>query len=421
MDDAVRGEAREIGTPEEGTPAAAQSDASAAAVEACAAPDDTGAREINLARGWLRSAETWLGDAPNGSDDADLVTKVASGIREFMRLIHEAPAPAAEIPLSEFVRVARCFTGAIRLQGRTAADIAGSLERLAPVLREACIRGEKDVSSTDPTGGKAGLPADAHSAAQRLTAAIAGVIVEEEIRERRELSGTIDVFTQTLAHELKNPIGAAAGGAQMILDDAIAADPEQRRRFAEMIARNLRRATSLVTDLRLIIAAREGENAASRPRRLGSIVGDVFHEVRGAAAEAGVELVLLEPLPELDVDSARISLALMNLVWNAVKYSDRQKPESWVRVGAHHTPGEGWTCFVADNGLGIPEDHRDRVFERFHRVHTDAAPGTGLGLSITREAIEQLGGRIWLESVEGTGSTFHFTLPAKPDPDLVSK
>lgn len=355
--------------------------------------------ESAIARRWLESAGQRYGASAGGASHETLIEEAAQGFRDFASVVNAAAADGREAPMDEIVRVARAFSRPARTRGRTADDFAATIQALGPALADI----------VEPIR-RAHLP-DVDREVARMISAVAGVLIEEEIRERRELAGTIDIFTRTLAHELKNPIGAAEGGAQMILDDAIAADPARRRRFAELIVRNLRRAGELVNDLRLIIAARRGEEAESRPQAFAAIVSDVIHEVRGGAAQRGVKITVADPLPDLVVDGARISLVMMNLVWNAIKYADTAKGERWVRLGARQSVGDGWYCFVADNGLGIPNDHQKLVFERFHRAHPHVATGTGLGLTITREAIEQLGGRIWLESSEGAGTTFYFTLP----------
>jgi signal transduction histidine kinase len=124
---------------------------------------------------------------------------------------------------------------------------------------------------------------------------------------------------------------------------------------------------------------------------------------------------VVQPLPTIDVDTTRVGIALVNLVSNAIKYSDPEKPERWVRVSVERAePKEAhlWKVTVSDNGLGIPNAFQPQVFERHFRAHPDAAEGTGLGLAITRQVIEQGGGRLWFESEEGKGSAFHFTIPA---------
>lgn len=249
-------------------------------------------------------------------------------------------------------------------------------------------------------------------AAATLNAHVAQLVSEREARDRRDVTGRLEIFSRTLSHELKNPIGAADGAAHMLLDDTVSADPAQRRRFAEMVSRNLRRALDLVNDLRALTDTEQGRSRV-RTRTLTSIIEEVVHEVAPRAQEQGVTVSMMDSIPDARVDASRVTLVLMNLAWNAVKYSDPDKAERWVRIGASTADGE-WRCFVADNGLGIPRDMQDRVFEPFQRAHRDHASGTGLGLSIAHEAAVQLGGRIWLDSEPGLGTTFHVAVPGGP-------
>lgn len=218
----------------------------------------------------------------------------------------------------------------------------------------------------------------------------------------------LEQFTRILAHELKNPIGAAQGAAAMLLDDAVVSDPAHRKRFAEMVVRNLRRAVDLIEDLRIIVA--DGESP-SRPQSLASIAENVLHEVEGAARERGVRVSLIEPMPDANIDVARGTLVLMNIVWNAIKYSDPAKDDRWARICVEAAQDDTWRCSVSDNGIGIPEQDHQRIFERFERGRDHEATGSGLGLAIAREALAQIGGRIWVDSEVGQGTTFYFEWP----------
>jgi two-component system, chemotaxis family, sensor kinase Cph1 len=104
----------------------------------------------------------------------------------------------------------------------------------------------------------------------------------------------------------------------------------------------------------------------------------------------------------------RIREALTNLVANAIKYND--KPQRWVEIGIE--PGDTPVIFVGDNGIGIPERYHERIFQIFRRLHTrdEFGGGTGAGLTIAKRTIERHGGRIWLVSAPGEGTTFYFTL-----------
>lgn len=359
----------------------------------------------NLPDARRAAAAAWLECLPRG-EDADQEPALDDALGELTTALAEvdaadAGAAAAGAGSDEHMLAAgRRIARVLRSRGVPAARLAWALEGLREV-------------TTSPGAG----PGERHDplvAERRLGALVAAVAQaqgEDAARARRELAGTLEIFTRTLAHELKNPIGAAEGAAQMLLDEVVVSDARQRRRFAEMVVRNLHRATELVNDLRLLVTAQTGEKEAGRPRSLGTILGDVCHEVTDAARERAVEVTLVDPIPDARVDSARTTLVLMNLVWNAIKYSDPAKPQRWVRVGVAATPDGDWHCWVADNGVGIPAEAQGRVFDRFQRIHPELASGTGLGLSIAREAVTQLGGRMWLESEEGLGTTFHFTVP----------
>jgi signal transduction histidine kinase len=165
----------------------------------------------------------------------------------------------------------------------------------------------------------------------------------------------------------------------------------------------------------LAIAQGSEETAQGRRLSLRALVAETLGEMQGMAAEKGVRIEPPDDVPDVQVDATRVELALINLVGNAVKYSDPAKPERWVRLGAGRDQDGFWRITVADNGVGIPETMQDEIFEQFVRAHPDVADGTGLGLSIAREAVEQMGGRIWLESRDGEGTTFFFTVLDPPE------
>ena len=117
------------------------------------------------------------------------------------------------------------------------------------------------------------------------------------------------------------------------------------------------------------------------------------------------------PLPTITADSTLLGHVFRNLVGNAIKYRGEEPPE--VHVSAEDL-GDEWKFVVRDNGIGIDPQFSERIFTIFQRLHPRGKyPGTGIGLSISKKAVERLGGRIWVESRLGQGSTFCFTLPAQ--------
>jgi signal transduction histidine kinase len=158
----------------------------------------------------------------------------------------------------------------------------------------------------------------------------------------------------------------------------------------------------------------------SRHVALPNATAEVSRQLRESARAHGVEIRIPADLPSIDVSAAAFELCLSNLLANAIKYSDPAKEKRWVEVRAYTTaPNDGarpeTIVEVRDNGLGVPEDRRQHLFERFFRAHEDIdreIDGTGLGLSIVRDAITSLGGRAWAEFHED-GTSFLFTMPSR--------
>jgi light-regulated signal transduction histidine kinase (bacteriophytochrome) len=156
---------------------------------------------------------------------------------------------------------------------------------------------------------------------------------------------------------------------------------------------------------------------------LDAVLHETIEMLRPRIDELDAEIYTPRPLPTLPCDRVRIGEVLANLISNALKYTDRPRPR--VEVGylepgeAPHLAGEaggGTVLYVRDNGIGIREKHYDTIFRIFRRLHgrSDYGGGAGAGLTIVRKIIERHGGRIWVESQLGAGSTFYFTLGAAP-------
>jgi len=131
-------------------------------------------------------------------------------------------------------------------------------------------------------------------------------------------------------------------------------------------------------------------------------------DLKAVIDESGAE-VTHDPLPTLMGDSTQLGQVFLNLMGNAIKYRGNEKPK--VHVSAMRS-GNEWRFSVSDNGIGMEPQYQERIFLLFQRLHTRAEyPGTGIGLAICKKVIEGHGGRIWVESESGKGSTFYFTIP----------
>ncbi|HSJ08965.1 MAG TPA: HAMP domain-containing sensor histidine kinase, partial [Longimicrobiales bacterium] len=241
--------------------------------------------------------------------------------------------------------------------------------------------------------------------------ALAERVGEREERLRR--------FNRMITHELKNRVGATLGAAQLLQEEWLG--DEERRRFAGMISENAQEIQKVLENL-VALSKLEGERRRQRNIMLPEVVAEVFRQLRDLANGREVTLRVGAELPEVEVEAAAVELCLSNYLSNAVKYSSPAGGERWAEVtGTTEEEGDEHVLVVRvrDNGLGVPEELRDRLFQRFFRGHTDrtTAEGTGLGLNLVKETVESLGGKVWAEFDRDVGSVFAFSLPLRRDED----
>ena len=236
-------------------------------------------------------------------------------------------------------------------------------------------------------------------------------LAAEEVREREE---RIRTFNRAVSHEIKNRIGTILGAGDMLheLPDMSA---EERAKFVDIVRRNARSMQSAVTNI--LAVGRSGNDVRQQHRiSLRAAAAEAMRQVRETAHAARVDLRIADDLPETEVSAAGVELCLANYLSNAIKYADPDAADRWAVVSATNEKGPTGVgelvIRVRDNGLGVPPDKRERLFERFFRAHETVTEveGTGLGLSIVRDTAQSLGGRAWAEHPE-VGSVFAFSLP----------
>jgi signal transduction histidine kinase len=241
----------------------------------------------------------------------------------------------------------------------------------------------------------------------------------------QEQNDHIKAFNRAASHELRSPIGTILFAATMLDKDRarVSRDADRLAKIAATIRANAERLGWLVENLQRISRLSEPLDVPSLQRvELDTIASEVSRQLEDMAATRRVSIRLAPGLPTLVVDPARLELVLLNLVSNAIKYSDPHKPESYVEIVPVQDEQTGPThCTIAvrDNGLGISEADQAAVFERFFRAHPHlddelGITGSGLGLAIVADCVEALGGSIRCESVPGTSTTFYLTLPCEP-------
>jgi light-regulated signal transduction histidine kinase (bacteriophytochrome) len=181
--------------------------------------------------------------------------------------------------------------------------------------------------------------------------------------------------------------------------------------FIDYAVDGARRMQALINDL--LAYSRVGTRGAEfTPTDCNQIVDQVVGDL-GAAIEDEQAVVTRGDLPTINADTLQLSQLFQNLIGNAIKFHGERAPR--VEVTAERRDRD-WLFAVRDNGIGIEPEYADRIFVIFQRLHSRAEyAGTGIGLAICKKIVERHGGRIWMESTPGTGTTFYFTLPAREE------
>jgi len=230
---------------------------------------------------------------------------------------------------------------------------------------------------------------------------------KEKIDELQKMAALQNEFIGNVSHEVRNPIFAVGGYLEALGSDSL--DAEKRKFYAEKGLTNLERLNNLFSDL-IEIARLEYREDLIKPSvfELSELLDEVYEIEKARAAEKGIDLVVENPVVHVRADRARIRQVLINLTDNAVAYSD----EGTVRC-RYRRHLDKVRIEVVDNGRGIPEEHLEHIFERFHRVDPDRSRksgGTGLGLSIVKQILAAHGENIHVESTVGRGTRFWFEL-----------
>ena len=250
----------------------------------------------------------------------------------------------------------------------------------------------------------------------------AAIIVEAAILNRRlaktaeqlaTLNRMKDEFVSTVSHEFKTPLTTISGFLTVMLEGDTGPLNAQQMKFLAIAKAASKRLSGLVSDLLDLSRLEGGAKMELGPFDLGRLVLESVENHQPMAAETGKTLSSEAPgvLPKALGDERWMQLVLDNLVSNAIKFTH---PGGRVRVRVQDK-GEFVMVSVSDDGIGIPVEDREKVFERFYRAGNRAevnVPGTGLGLAIAREVVDKHAGKIWLESELGKGTIFHFVIPA---------
>jgi len=237
------------------------------------------------------------------------------------------------------------------------------------------------------------------------------VLAKQQAEQSDQLKSA---FLANMSHEIRTPLNSIIGFAELLTDPDF--DEEQKVEFVEHIISNGNNLLTVISDIMDISKIEAGQVVVVKKIFIGQkLIREVYNEFKFRALEKGIDLRIDTATTDeeylIDSDKPKLKQVLINFVANAIKFTKEGSIEIGLKVNS-----ESVEFFVKDNGIGIPAEHREQIFERFRQVEDSSTRkygGNGLGLAISKSLIEMLGGTIGVESELGKGSTFFFTLPCK--------
>lgn len=348
-------------------------------------------------------------------DRAQLLAMLTSMVEGVMVLDYKGRILQVNPALERMFGVTRAET-----RGRPSLEVFGHSELNALVSSVLATRtGQKDEIILTPSGRCLDVEASVAGGEQDNEAC--AVLVFHDITELRRLENIRKDFVANVSHELRTPLTSIKGYVEALLDGG-KDDPETSVRFLEIILKQSDRLNLILEDLLQLSKIESGQlQFKKEPLHIGSVIERTIAMIKPLAEKKQHRLrsQVAADLPLISGDEERLVQVLANLLDNAIKYT----PEGGqITVAARRispsraeAPRTSIELTVTDTGIGIPEQDRPRVFERFYRVdkaRSRELGGTGLGLAIVRHIVEGHGGQVWVEGNMPTGSRFVVRLPA---------
>jgi len=259
----------------------------------------------------------------------------------------------------------------------------------------------------DEEGRITGITAAAEEITERKRA-------EEQVKRYAEnlkrSNEDLERFAYIASHDLQEPIRVMVSYAQLLArryTGRLDPDADEYIRFIEQSGKQMQ---GLITDL-LAYSRISSQGNEAEPTSADDVVCEAIELLQMRIEETGATIVTRDPLPIVMADPGQLRQVFQNLIGNAIKFRKPDEPPRIQITAEKH--GTMWQFAVSDNGIGIEPEYLDRIFMIFQRLHgRDSYPGTGIGLTIVKRIVERHGGKIWVASEPGEGSTFYFTLPA---------
>jgi signal transduction histidine kinase len=232
----------------------------------------------------------------------------------------------------------------------------------------------------------------------------------EKVEELARSNSDLEQFAYVASHDLQEPLRMVAAYTQLLAERYRGKLDDSADRYIGYAVEGASRMQALLEDL--LAFSRIGRNGAEHAAADANQALDEALDNLALPLKQNAVTITRNPLPTVMADRFQLVQLFQNLIGNAIKFRGPEAPHLSI---AAERQGQAWQFTVADNGIGIAPEHRDFIFKIFHRLHTrDEYAGNGVGLAICKKIVERHGGRIWVESELGRGSSFRFTFPVAP-------
>ncbi|HEY2857825.1 MAG TPA: PAS domain S-box protein [Terracidiphilus sp.] len=224
-----------------------------------------------------------------------------------------------------------------------------------------------------------------------------------------QANADLQQFAYSASHDLQEPLRMVLTYSELLRKEFGSKMGPAADQYIGYAVEGARRMEQLLTDLRAYTLASTSDPVPQGDVDAGAMLDKALANLEGAIRDSGASITRSD-LPHVRLHEFQMEQLFQNLIGNAIRYRSKAPPQ--IHVAAQRNKGV-WIFSIQDNGIGIDSQYKEQIFELFKRLHSVAAyPGTGMGLGICKRIVERAGGRIWVESQPGRGSTFFFTLPA---------
>ena len=232
--------------------------------------------------------------------------------------------------------------------------------------------------------------------------------LEKKSQDLTRSNADLEQFAFAASHDLKEPLLGITIGLKLLKKRYEGKlDSEADKFIAETIG-EAKWMQTLISEM-LMYSRMGASSRPFEPTDCTTVLNRSLSNLKIPLEQSGAA-VTHDRLPQVIADPLQLGQLLQNLINNAIKFRGKEKPR--IHISAEKKENE-WVFSVSDNGIGIPAEHYEKIFELFHRLHKEKYPGTGIGLATCKKIVEHHGGRIWVTSKPGQGTTFYFTIPER--------